>query len=243
VQICGRVVARINGRRVEHGLPGRQGRQLFVYLVVQRLRPSTRDALIEAVWPDEVPRAADIALSSLLSKLRAAIGSTFIEGKSELRLVLPARGFVDLEAARDSVHRAESAVALREWARAWGPARVALHTANRGFLEGQSAPWIDEIRRELGEIQHRALECVASAGLGLGGPELASVERSARALIAGWPYRESGYRFLIEALSRSGNTAEALLVYESLRVLLHEDLGAAPSPETQALHRSLLVSS
>ena len=54
------------------------------------------------------------------------------------------------------------------------------------------------------------------------------------------PYRESGYRFLMEVLAVQGNVAEALLTYEQLRRLLREDLGAAPGPATQALHKRLL---
>lgn len=43
------------------------------------------------------------------------------------------------------------------------------------------------------------------------------------------------------ALAARGNAAEALRVYEGLRELLRDELGAAPSGETQELHRSLLA--
>jgi SARP family transcriptional regulator, regulator of embCAB operon len=44
----------------------------------------------------------------------------------------------------------------------------------------------------------------------------------------------------MEALEREGNSAQALLVYEALRVRLRDDLGISPSAETQSLHRRLL---
>jgi DNA-binding SARP family transcriptional activator len=44
----------------------------------------------------------------------------------------------------------------------------------------------------------------------------------------------------MQALAAEGNAAEALRVYEALRRLLHEELGAAPSAKTQELHRELL---
>jgi len=78
-----------------------------------------------------------------------------------------------------------------------------------------------------------------AARVDLGG-ELNTAERTARILIRLTPFRESGYRYLMEALAQSGNAAEALNVYESLRTLLREELGATPSPATQALHRALL---
>lgn len=44
----------------------------------------------------------------------------------------------------------------------------------------------------------------------------------------------------METLAARGNAAEALLVYDTLRRRLRDELGAAPSAETQALHRRLL---
>ena len=44
----------------------------------------------------------------------------------------------------------------------------------------------------------------------------------------------------MQTLSDRGNSGEALVVYEQLRTLLRDELGATPSPATQALHRRLL---
>ncbi len=240
LQLCGRLVVRIDGRRVEDELPGRQGRLLLVYLVLNRRRPVRRDELLAAIWPDRLPDAAESALSALLSKLRRLLGTGVLPPRGEVRLELPGGAFVDVEAASEAIHRAEAAVRREAWTEAWGPARVALHTAARGFFPGEEADWVEQERRGLEEIALRAHECVAASGLGLGGPELDSAKRSSRALIAAMPFRESGYRFLMEALRQEGNAAEALHVYEELRTLLREELGAAPSPSTQALHRELL---
>jgi len=236
LQICGRVVATVEGRRIEADLPGRQGRLLFVYLVCNRLREAGRDELTDALWA-EPPAAADSALSALVSRLRRTVP---IEGRSELRLVLPRDAFVDYEAAEEAVHRAESAVRLGAWADAWGPSRVALHTATRGFLPGEDAPWIEERSRRLEDVRLRALECVAAAGVGLGGAELDSALRAGRALVELAPFRESGQRLLMRALAAEGNPAEAIAVYDALRVLLREELGTAPARQTQDLHRTLL---
>jgi DNA-binding SARP family transcriptional activator len=139
-----------------------------------------------------------------------------------------------------AVHRAESAVALGSWEEAWAPARTALYVANRGFLPGYEAPWIDERRRWLDDVRLRALECVGTAGLKMGGTELAAAERAGRSLVEAAPFRESGYRLLMEALAARDNTAEALRVFDTLRVLLREELGVAPGAATQAVHRRLL---
>jgi DNA-binding SARP family transcriptional activator len=240
IQLCGRLVAEVAGQRIEEALPGRQGRLLFAYLTANRARMVTRPELIDVLWPGGAPDAAETALASLLSKVRRAAGEGVLDGKAELRLSLPRDGWVDLEAAGVGVHRAESAVALEEWERAWAPARTALYIADRGLLPGYDAPWIDERRRWLEDVRLRALECVGAVGLRMGGTELAAAGRAGRALVEAAPFRESGYRLLMEALAAEDNVAEALRVYEVLRVLLREELGAAPGTAAQELHHRLL---
>ncbi len=225
---------------MEERLPGRQGRLLFAYLVLNRTRAAARDELMEALWPHELPPRAAAALSALLSKLRRVLGVGRLDGRTELRLVLPADAWVDCEAAAEAIHRAESAAARGDWPSAWVAGRVAQHIAVRGFLTGEGAPWIDERRRVIEDVHVRALETTARASLALGGTELDTAERAARSLLRHAPFRESGYRLLMEALARRENVAEALQVYERLRTVLRDELGASPSPATQELHRRLL---
>jgi DNA-binding SARP family transcriptional activator len=239
IQICGRLVVEIGGRRVESELPGRKGRVLFVCLVVHRTTDLTGGELAEQLWPGDQPPGVDATLRTLLSKVRRAVGADVLGRGGGYRLNL-GDAHVDLEAARDAVHRAETAVAAGDWARAWGPSQVALFTARRGILAGEDAPWIERLRRELAELELRALECYAAAGLGLGGTELPGAERTARRLVEREPYRESGHRILMRALAEQGNVADALRAYDRLATLLRDELGVDPSPPTRALHRELL---
>jgi len=243
IQLCGRFAVELDGARVEGTLPGRRGRVLFAYLVLNRGRPLPRDELLVAGWGEEVPAEAGNALSVVLSRLRSGLGTDRLRGRTAVELLLPPATFVDVEAALEGAHRAESAVAEGRWAQAWGPAGVAYHVATRPFLAGLEAPWIDRWRRRLEDVRLRGLECFAAAGLGLGGPALAQAEERARTLTELAPYRESGHRLLMEALERRGNAAEALRAYERLRALLRDELGVAPSPSVQAVHRRLLLQS
>jgi DNA-binding SARP family transcriptional activator len=240
IQLCGRFVARVAGRRIEHELPGRQGRLLFAYLAVNRDRVVGRDELAEALWPRGLPAAPDLALSALLSKLRRLLPDGALVGRSQIRLELGHHPRVDVEAARDGIHRAEALVAARDWYPAIGPTLVAYNISQRRFLPGGQGSWIEELRRELEEIRVRALECTARRSLGIGEPEVAVAVRTARRLVDLSPYRETGYAVLMEAFERQGNIAEALLVYENLRGLLREELGVAPSPAVQRVHQRLL---
>jgi len=111
IELCGRFVVRDGGRRLDAELPGRQGRVLLAYLVLERHRPVSRDELVEAVWPEGAPAASDAALSALLSKLRRALGPDRLGSGTPVALRLPADVWIDVEAAAEALHRAESAVA------------------------------------------------------------------------------------------------------------------------------------
>ena len=239
IQLCGRLVVRLEGRRVDDALPGALGQLLFAYLVLNRLRRIDRDELLVAVYgEDAAPGQA--RLSVLLSKLRRITGPELLAGRTQLELVLPPDAFVDLEAAVDALHRAESHGAKGEWASAWGPASLAYDVASRPLLRGHDRRWLDDWRRRLDDIRMGGLECLAAASLGLGGPELPQAVNCARRLVELAPFRESGYRILMEALERSGNVAEALRVYDGLRVTLRDELGVSPGSAVQDVHRRLL---
>ena len=183
IQVCGQLVVERDGQRLETALPGRQGRLLFAYLVINRYRQVPRDELAEALWREPDPAAVDARLNPLLSKLRRVFGTGTVDGRSTLRLCLPG-AWIDLEAATEAIHRAESSVAQQDGGRAWGPALTALFVAEREFLPGEEAPWIDEVRRTLAELRLRALECYAATALGLGGTETAAAVRAGRQLVA-----------------------------------------------------------
>jgi SARP family transcriptional regulator, regulator of embCAB operon len=227
VQLCGQLVVSVDGRRVEGELPGRQGRLLLAYLTLNRLRLLSRTEVVDAIWADR----HDGGLAPLLSKLRRVVPLDGLRVSAD---------WVDVEAAADSLHRAESALAQGDPHRAWGPSQVAMFISERPLLAGEEAEWIEDERRSLARLRLRARETYAEAALGIGGTELAAAVRVGRWLVALEPFRESGYRILIEALEREGNGAEAIMVYEQLRTKLREELGITPSERTQESYRRLL---
>src|SRR3954452_21798492 len=85
IQLCGRLTVELEGTRVESALSGRQGRLLFAYLCTNRLRAIPRDELVDALWPEEAPPAADTGLIALLSRLRRVLGADRLEGRSAIQ--------------------------------------------------------------------------------------------------------------------------------------------------------------
>ena len=161
-------------------------------------------------------------------------------GKQDVRLILPPHTWVDLDVVWSGLHRAESAVHQLDWAGAWGPSQTVAHISARVFMPGFDGPWIEDIRGKLMDAQLRANECLAASGLHLGGMELHTAERAARRAMAASPYRESTCALLLQILARRGNRAEALHLYELMRISLREELGVSPSEGLQQVHRSLL---
>jgi DNA-binding SARP family transcriptional activator len=240
IHLCGPLVIECDGRRLDHQVPGRQGRLLFAYLVCNRHRPARRGELIEAIWLDQAPPAADNALNALISKLRRVIGAETLDRRASVQLQL-GDAWVDIEAAPEAVHRAESAIAVGDWTRAWGPSLVALFTAGREFLPSEEAPWVEDQRARLVEVHLRALQSYAACCVGIGGTELAAAVRAGRELVRRAPLRESGYQLLMRALAHQGNVAEALRVYTNLCDVLRDELGVTPCAATRAVHDELVV--
>jgi DNA-binding SARP family transcriptional activator len=218
------------------------GQLLFGYLVLNRLRRIDRDELLIAVYGDEAAADHHARLSVLLSKLRRVVGAERLTGRAQIELMLPADAFVDVEIALQALHRAESLIAKGEWTAAWGPSSLAYDVVSRPLLRGHDRRWLEDWRRRLDDARLSGLECVAMASLGIGAAELPQSANCARQLIELAPFRETGHRILMEALERTGNVAEALRVYDRLRIMLRDELGIAPSQALQDVHRRLLGS-
>ena len=240
VQVCGPIVVEDDGRRLEDRAaqpPGAHPVRLPGDQPGPRRCPGPRSST--PCGPPADPRTPRPRSTPCISRLRRALGAERVEGRGNVRLLLDPVS-VDVEDADEAICRAESAVALGQWERAWAASLVALFTAERGFLPGEDALWVDQVRRRLEDLHLRALESYGAAALGLGSTELAAARRAGRTLVAEAPLRESGHRLLMRALAAEDNTAEALRVYEQLRCLLRDELGISPSASTQALYDELL---
>jgi DNA-binding SARP family transcriptional activator/ABC-type branched-subunit amino acid transport system substrate-binding protein len=246
ISLTGRVSIEANGARVdERSFPGRQGRLVFAYLLAEEGRAVPRDELAELLWGEAPPARWEKALSVLVSKLRALLEGCGVDGQVALRsafgcyqLALPPGVWIDVAAAREAADRAEVALGAGDVRVAGEAAAEAAALSRRSFLPGEDGPWIEEKRRELSELLVRALECLAEASLAAG--EAREAVRHAEELTALEPYRESGYRWLMEAHVAVGNPAEALRVYERCRRFLADELGAYPSQETEAAYLKVL---
>ena len=238
-RLCGDLAVEIDGERLVP--PGGQAASLLGFLLASPERAADRAELIDVLWPHRAPRDPQAALRPILSRLRRALGPAALEGRERLRLRLPEPVWTDIDEAADTLASARAAAKAERWAQTCAHAEAALALLRPGFLPGIDDEWVHGRRLEVEELELEALEWIARACLRLGDTELGAAQRAGRELVARSPFRETGYRFLMEALAASGNVAEALRVYDDLRIRLRDELGTAPAAELQALHQRLLA--
>ena len=198
---------------------------------------------MESLWPGRLPPAFDVALSSIVSKVRGMcaelrLGRDVVRAAaSSYQLALPADAWVDTEAALESVHLSEAALLARDHHAAYGPAVVACAILRRPFLTGDDGAWIDRRREELRRARLRALDCLAQIHAMTGERSLAL--RAADEAVELEPFREDGYRRLMLLHDAAGNRAEALRVYARLEALLERELNTTPGLETRRVLESV----
>src|ERR1700755_2691486 len=139
IHLCGHLRLTMSGAARELALRGRQGRLLFAFLVLNRGRPVSRDALVEAIWGEDGDPPSEGALAPVLSRLRRAVAPATLEGRDNLLLSLPEPAWVDVEAARATLARARASDDPAERLRC---AQEAAGIVESGLLPGLEAPWL-----------------------------------------------------------------------------------------------------
>jgi len=247
IYLTGRVLVEYGEHRLdEHQLAGRQGRLAFVCLASHPARMVSRNELVEAIWEEHPPTELDGALNAIVSKLRRALKQvglappdTAIETRhGSIALRLPADTWVDLEDATNAIDEADGAWRRGDRRSAWAWANVAVSVGRRPLLPDLGAPWIEARRAAHRAMLVRGLERLSEVSRVNGEPDLA-VQYAAEVLDVD-PFREPAYQRLMRLYADAGNRAEALRVFGRCRELLREELGASPSPQTEAVFLDIL---
>ncbi|WP_143660112.1 AAA family ATPase [Streptomyces sp. WZ.A104] len=243
IKILGPMAVRRAG--ADYHLQSAQARVALARLVLAGPEGVTREELADVIWPGDLPPTWASALRTLVSRLRAFIGPLQDESSNPLVrrsgryvLTLDEGVLVDVEEATRSVAEAREALGSGDVTTA---ARLATQAADRlrsPFLSEHEGDWVAGWRERLTEHLVAALEIAGRAAMEAGDHGRAALlaeEATDRA-----PDRESAYRCLMAVRAAMGNRGEALRAYQRLRWYLAEELGADPSPETEAAYLALL---
>jgi DNA-binding SARP family transcriptional activator/tetratricopeptide (TPR) repeat protein len=235
---------------------------LLCYLAAEGRRHSRRE-LAELLWPESDEHHARTDLRSALAKLRKTLGEDSAHGDTReegIRFLVVDGAFLgieprgielDLEVLETTVSlartetspgaRSAGAVERRDNI---GRLQRDLGVYRGEFMEGfslEDAPefelWLEaeraRWRRVFGELCERLSRLQGEAEQ----PEEAI--ETARLWVRQAPLEEAARRRLVELLSTTGDSEEALLAYEDFRDTLSRELSSEPSPQMQELARRL----
>jgi peptide/nickel transport system substrate-binding protein len=219
-------------------------RIVLAILVLRAGQPVSRDALVDALWPEDPPPSARQTVESYVSRLRralreAGLGGAEIDSEAAgYRLALNGYSvdrdeFERLAAdGRDARSRGDAATAAARFGEAlalWrGPALDGL--ADRPALRSDAAA--------LDQARLLVLEAWVEAQLDLG--NAAEVVAALHPEASRYPHRERLHELLMLALYRCGSQAEALEHYAAVRRRLVDELGIEPGPALRDMQERIL---
>jgi len=262
ISLLGSLVVRRAGRVVpDHAWRSRQERRLLGILLAARGARVPLARLLDWLWPEAGQAAGATTLRSAISGLRHTLepeGSARASSRYVLTRAggyawnMDAGAWVDAEeflaltddrrpttddqglADRQDEYDGDPTLLLRaeRLERA-----IALYRGDY-LADEPDAPWTVAAREALRERFLAALHELAALQMAAGAYDLAG--QLARRGLEQDRLREPFYRVLMQAQARAGDVASALQTYERCRRALDEELGAAPSAQTRALHAAIL---
>lgn len=224
----------------EHVIPGerwrlRKARALVKLLALAPGHRLHREELIEQLWPDLSPEAADNQLRKALHEARRALDpssdATFAHIASGPTLALAAGTWVDLEAFADAATEARRSREPETYERA-----ADLYGGDL-LPEDRYEDWSD-VRRETVRADFLAL-LVEWARLLEARADLDRAGTVLRRAVALDPSQEDAGAGLMRLDALAGRRTEALRDYERLCSALREQLDAAPSASTLLLYERI----
>jgi predicted ATPase/DNA-binding SARP family transcriptional activator len=228
IRLFGSFEALVHG----HPLPRlrtRKGQWLLALLVLRPSEELERDWLAGCLWA-ESPHARALAnLRSSLQDLRRAMGPAAFRLRSPTRTTLT----FDLDGTQVDVLAFDADVVHDEPA----ALRRAITLYRGPLLERCAEEWAFQERRVREQAYLQALAGLAAHSRA--GGDLSAAELYLRRAVLVDPHRERTQRELMQVLAEQGSYAAALQVYRDLRLRLHQELNAAPDPQTQALFEQI----
>ncbi|MFD5543971.1 BTAD domain-containing putative transcriptional regulator [Streptomyces sp. NPDC127079] len=218
---------------------------LLAALLVRADDVVSMDQMCTEIWGDEPPRRATATLHVYVSQLRKLLGRGH---QGESPIVTRSPGYVlclgdsGLDAHEFQRLARQGRAAIRagryqEASAACGQALALWRGTVLGEVRGgpiveEFATWAEETRLECVELRNEA-ELTLGRHRELVGPLYALVNRH--------PLIEAFHGQLMLALHRSHRRAEALRVFEHLRVTLDRELGIRPCRQLHEMHRRILA--
>ena len=218
---------------------GRQARVVLARLTIDANEVVSLDQLIDAVWQESPPSAAQGALQVHVHSLRKVLGAERIVTGAPGYALRIDEGDVDAVLFSRLVREGEQLVEAGDHSGAVAVLQRALDLwRGPALADFVYEPFAQQEAGRLEELRLVALERRFDADLALG--RHATVVPELEALVAAQPLRERFRAQLMLALYRSNRQADALDTYRQARAALVDGLGIDPGPELRDLEQAIL---
>ena len=226
---------------------GQRPKMLLKAIVVHGAREIPRDILIDALWPDSRPEAAQKNLKVNLHRLRKVLeptlnpryGSSYIHLKNNLVSLDKDLCRIDVETFLGVFKKIKQC-----WETADADDMRELCLRAESLYRGDFLPeepyisWAEIKRDMLREHQLTILMKLADIYENRGNLERAA--HYCRTVVRIDPFQENAQQRLMRLYSASGMKSAALKVYETFAAFMNAEIGEMPDPATTDLYRQIL---
>jgi predicted ATPase/DNA-binding SARP family transcriptional activator len=233
----------VNGRPVsDEGWHRKKARQLLKVLLTRSPHSSTKDELIELLWPESDPDTGLTNLRSTVHALRRALDApeaqlgadTVIADRESVRLRQGASMWVDADEFEKTLEHARTAEDSARLLQRADELYVG-HYLPEDAYEDWAAERREQLKQAWANLRFQLAQHWESRG------DLESAAASLRQLLQADPCDERAARELMRLLSKQGRRSEAVRVYQSLVRKLRDDLDVEPSNVTTFLFETELA--
>ena len=223
----------------------KRSRDLLCFVASRRHRRTSKDAILDAFWPDAELSTAEKNFYPTMSLIRKALNSNqpvrqnFLVYRDGEYLLDPAFTYrIDLEEFDRLVAEGEAALRSRKQEAVADCFERAVALYRGEFMQGVYDDWVEEQRSYYREQHTRLLETLAKAALKA--EDWSRALHYAQRILRDDSFREDVHALMMRAHAALGNRVAVRQQYEELRQLLQDELGVEPTAETQRVYREVM---
>ena len=210
-------------------------RNLF-FLVLSRADGWIKDVLGEILWPDSSPAQLKLRFKNTIYRLRRALGEDVVIFDDTRYIFNWKLSYeYDVENFWEAITQAESATNVNDQKSAY---KVVIQTYQGEYLPEVGETWVLPERERLRQAYVGA--SLKLAGLYLEDIQYELVLDVCQCLLLQDACLEDAHRMAMRTYAMIGNRVAVVRQYESLQEALLSEVGASPSPQTEALYQSLM---
>ena len=225
----------------------RRARDILCFIASRRHRRASKDAIIDTFWGETDIDVVEKNFHPTVSHIRKALNSNqplkqnfiiYRDGDYQLNPELTYR--IDIEEFDKLVNQGESARRARRTDECVNAYEQAIALYRGDFAQGSYEPWVDEQRTYYKEQYLHLLHELANVAQKQ--DEWTRSLQLAQSILREDPFREDIHCLIMKAHVSLGNRSAAREQFESLKRLLHKELGVEPGAETRKIYQQLLKS-